>query len=222
MARFNIRLSQVSKAHSEAKPTLCFTLLSAALGHCQLLGYHREKTYSKFSAIQAKRIRRVFWTLYIFDRNLSLLFGRGPLIQDSEIDAGCPTISSDPGLKSWDESFLSFIELARIHGQTYQQLYSVEASICSSTTRLQNANELMAALERWKARLDAVSVEIIADKLYVLTNIHVRWTQLMLTIQPSSISHGNIGSSRISRRSPYKPRPLQQRPKPAVLNTYAV
>lgn len=154
-----LRFHKAINAHSKAKPTLCSTLLSAALSHCQLLGYHREKAYSKHSAIQAKRIRRVFWTLYVFDKNISLLFGRGPLIRDSEIDARYPEISSDPKLKPWDESFREFIELAKIHGQTYERLYSVEAYRSSSTAKLQSANELITALEGWKARLDAVSLE---------------------------------------------------------------
>lgn len=151
-------LPQVIKAHSEAKPTLCCTLLSAALSQCHLLGYHREKTYPKRSVIEAKRIRRLFWTLYIFDNNMSLLFGRGSYIKDTEVDASYPDISTDPGLKPWDESFLQFIDLASLHGQTYRRLYSVEASKVTSAVKLQSAKELITLLEEWKARLDSAGL----------------------------------------------------------------
>lgn len=147
---------QVIKAHSEAKPSLCFNLLSAAISHCHLLGLHREKTYSNRATSDNRRIRRVFWTLYIFDKNTSLLFGRSSLIQDPEVDVSYPEVSSQEGMKPWDESFLKFIELARLHGQTYQDLFSIKALADTVTARSLCAHALTMAMATWKAELDSV------------------------------------------------------------------
>lgn len=88
------------------------------------MGYHREATYRKMKADEASNSRRLFWTTYVFDNNVSFLIGRASRIRDFEIDTEHPTASKDPSLRPWDESFILGIKLASIQGQIYTSLYS--------------------------------------------------------------------------------------------------
>lgn len=74
---------------------------------------------------QEDSTRRLFWTIYVFDKKISFLLGRSSHMQDSEIDSEPPVASTDLNLQPWDECFLPGIKLARIHGQIHNDLYSV-------------------------------------------------------------------------------------------------
>ena len=133
------------------------------MSHCQLRGYHREKTFDALPKLQAERCRRIFWTLYTIDKNVSLLVGRGPVLQDLDVDTSHPEVSSTEGLRPWDTSFCKFIELARIQGQIFARLYSSEAYKIPWQRRRQSAGELIAAVETWKVELDSVSMSNIEN-----------------------------------------------------------
>lgn len=157
-------------AHSKASWFLCSTLLSAALNHCQLLGYHRETTYTKKSVSESRNTRRVFWTLYIFDRSISLLFGRSPRLNDADIDTRWLEPAPNPGANPWDRSFVAFIQLAKLQGQIYGQLYSAEASKYQLAKKIQHVDHFSALLDRWKHDLNNVERSIPTSPRMLLTD----------------------------------------------------
>ncbi|KAH7120555.1 hypothetical protein EDB81DRAFT_814401 [Dactylonectria macrodidyma] len=146
----------VIKAQSECKPQLCCTLISAAASHCQMLGYHREMTYRSDNGKTAEQKRRIFWSLYVFDKNMSLLLGRASSMQDSEIDAEYPSLSKDPSQIPWDQWFVMAILLAKEQGRIYQTQYSAAALKTPVTTRDLHINELHMSLQKWRADLDQI------------------------------------------------------------------
>ncbi|KAJ5115389.1 hypothetical protein NUU61_001148 [Penicillium alfredii] len=117
----------ILKAQDEAKPLLGCHLVATAARHCQMLGYHRESTYLKSDERDAENKRRLFWTIYVFDKNMSLILGRTSYIQDFDIDVRLPTPSSDPAIRPWDEIALPVIRLAGVQGEIYDKHYSARA-----------------------------------------------------------------------------------------------
>ncbi|KAM5358346.1 hypothetical protein ACJZ2D_015362 [Fusarium nematophilum] len=146
----------VVKAQSETRPMLCCTLLASAASHCQMLGYHRESTYQRDRSGRVDAKRRLFWTLYVFDKNVSLLLGHASKFQDFDIDAQYPALSADPGQRPWDEWFHLAIRLAKVQGQIYNGLYSAGALRTTPTERKQCTESLALEMNKWRADLDAL------------------------------------------------------------------
>lgn len=94
--------------------------------------------------------RRVFWSVYVFDKTLSLLLGRASVLQDLDIDTQYPAISTDPARRPWDENFIMAIRMAQLQGQVYDQLYSPIALRASVEHRAQTTNELASTMTSWR------------------------------------------------------------------------
>lgn len=122
-----------------------------------MLGYHREMTYRSDTRRIAEQKRRIFWSLYIFDKNMSLLLGRASNIQDSEIDVQYPSLSTDPAQLPWDRWYLMAILLAKEQGRIYETQYSAAALKTSTAAREHHINELSVALQQWRTNLEQVS-----------------------------------------------------------------
>ncbi|EHK23086.1 uncharacterized protein TRIVIDRAFT_149792, partial [Trichoderma virens Gv29-8] len=185
----------VIKAHSEAKSFVCSTLLSIAISHCQLLGYHREVTYSNISPVESNNMRRVFWTLYVFDQNISLLFGRPPKLHDSDIDTELPAIANSFSARPWDESFIAFINLARLHSQIYRGLYSIQASKQAQSIKIQLADSLSAALRQWRFDVDSIDARQ-ADHAEIFELSKGHWKLIYLSTETLILRAPSTGDAR--------------------------
>lgn len=102
-------------------------------------------------------MRRVFWYIFVTDKNMSLLQGRPSYLQDSEVDAWFPRISPDAAFRGWDELFILGIKLAKLQGQIYDQLYSAAARHASRAQQDQAVNKLSDKVQSWYADLGKVS-----------------------------------------------------------------
>lgn len=78
---------------------------------------------------------------------MSLSLGRASSFNDWDIDVKMFQISKDPAIRPWGMGAVIFIELARIQGQMYEQLYSISASSQSSTERLKVIDVLSRSLD---------------------------------------------------------------------------
>ncbi|KAF5865898.1 hypothetical protein ETB97_001966 [Aspergillus alliaceus] len=137
------------QAQDATKPLLCCTFISAAASHCQMLGYHREVVYRNDQTGNSENMRRLFWTTYVFEKHMSLYFGRASNMQDFDIDAQYPAISNDLAIRPWDESFVMGIRLAKIQGEIYDSLYSAKASQASHPERMKRVHQLAADIQQW-------------------------------------------------------------------------
>ncbi|KAJ8132513.1 hypothetical protein O1611_g1108 [Lasiodiplodia mahajangana] len=146
----------VLKAQNEAKLFLACTLASAAASHCYILGYHREKLYQGDRTEVSHTKRRLFWSLYVFDKNMSLLLGRSSSFQDIEIDAQYPPLSADQGRKPWDEWFHLAIRLSKVQGQIYDRLYSVVGMQTEASERRHHIESLELVLHHWRTDLEQI------------------------------------------------------------------
>lgn len=145
-----------TKAQDEAKPFLCYTLISTAVSHCQMLGYHREVTYRNDRTGNSENARRLFWTAYTFEKHISLLFGHASSMLNFDIDARYPALSTDPAVRPWDESFIMGIKLADMQGQIYDKLYSTAALRTPFSERAQYVQHLTTAMDQWRTELQKI------------------------------------------------------------------
>lgn len=144
---------KILKAQAEAKLLLCSSLIAAAASHCQMLGYHSEMSYRNDQPRKSNDKRRVFWILYVFDKSFSLLLGHASKIQDFEVDVQYPPLSTDPGVRPWEDIFILYVRMARIQGQIYSRLYSPAGVKAQQSERLQCISDLKAAMEQWRVDL---------------------------------------------------------------------
>ena len=139
---------QIIKAQDDANPLLCCHRVSAAARHCQMLGFHRESTYQKWHTEDSDSKRRIFWLVYAFDKNMSLMLGRPSYMQDFDIDVPYPELSSDPAIRPWDEAFTFTVRLSQIEGEIFNMLYSAAAKKISQFERLARIERLEVDLQK--------------------------------------------------------------------------
>lgn len=154
------------KSQGEAKPYLYRRLVSAAVAHCEALGYHIESTYRVVPTIKSENMRRLFWTVYTFDKNMSLVLGRVSSSQGLGIDTQHPTVSKDSALRAWDESFIMGIRLAELQGRIFVDLYSTASLGRGSRERAQLIDDLAIAMDKWRSEFQQVRFDIL--RLFVL------------------------------------------------------
>lgn len=105
-------------------------------------------------------MRRVFWFIYITDKNMSLLQGRPSYLQDSEVDPWYPRITPDVAFNTWDELFILGINFAKLQGQTYDQLYSAAARDTPRAQQDQAVDRLSDELQSWYTDLCKVGSSV--------------------------------------------------------------
>jgi hypothetical protein len=130
-------------------------LVAAALRLAQAMNLHREPSNSSFTEQEAEKRRRVFWKVYILDKDISLRTGRPFGQDDDDMDVRLP---STTGLDSCNvDLFNCRIALAMIQGQVYKQLYSIRAERQTETERSVAAQGLSSVLAYWRmsAQMDA-------------------------------------------------------------------
>ncbi|KAL2679195.1 hypothetical protein Neosp_009958 [[Neocosmospora] mangrovei] len=151
--RENVMILVIGMVHAQvrAKLPLQWSLTSTAARHCLALGYHREHRVSRLPSAEASSVRRLFWHIYIADKNLSSRLGRTSIIQDLDVDTGLNAVSDEPGRTPWDQAFVSFVEFARIQGKIYDSLYSPAAKKSQPESRVVVAFDLESQLSAWHA-----------------------------------------------------------------------
>ncbi|PTB52853.1 hypothetical protein M431DRAFT_147461 [Trichoderma harzianum CBS 226.95] len=124
-------------------------LVAAALRLAQLMNLHRECSSPGVTESEAEKRRRVFWKVYILDKDISLRTGRPFGQDDDDMDVHLPSKAS-PESGNLD-LFNCRIGLALVQGQVYKQLYSVRVGRQTAAQRAIAAQELSSLLSYWKS-----------------------------------------------------------------------
>ena len=77
-------------------------------------------------------------------------------MQDFDIDARFPALSTDHAIRPWDESFIMGIKLAQIQSQIYDKLYSTAALKTAGCERKQCVNQIATTMQEWEVELRQV------------------------------------------------------------------
>lgn len=194
-----------------ANPQPSFFLISAAARIATTIGMHRRGYSFNLNPIEMEQRRRIFWILYMLDKDMALRAGRPPCINDDDCNVDLPDEDPLDGVgdvplsngKAKFNLFRSMASFAIIESKVYMQLYSAKASKQSDGELLNTIGDLDRELEEWK---DGVPAEFSPDnelsttsqnKIIHVVILHFAYYNCLTTIHRMSIHHG-YWTSRLS------------------------
>ncbi|KAH8884943.1 hypothetical protein GQ53DRAFT_374980 [Thozetella sp. PMI_491] len=135
---------------------------------CISFGLHRRACTSRFG-IRSELDKRLFWTCYILDRDVTFTMGRPPSICDHDIDIQLPldvnedsirpdefrnAMARDPGLPADPPTtltrFIHLVRLKRIGSRIQHTIYRVDRPIDSSENK---EEAFLQQIEDWRERI---------------------------------------------------------------------
>lgn len=125
--------------------------ISSAIKSAQRMGLHISYQQSTLQAPEIEQRKRIFWSAYTIDKDLSLTTGQSPTQDDDDMDVELPSESNSENL----DVFYFRIRLAMIQGQIYKHLCSVRARRQPPAERIVAARKLETMLQSWKANMPA-------------------------------------------------------------------
>jgi hypothetical protein len=196
-----------------ANPQPSYFLIAAAVRIATSIGMHRKGSSFGLNPIEVEQRRRIFWILYVLDKDMALRSGRPPCINDDDCNVELPDedpldgVGDVPLFKSSGRFnlFRSMVKFSIIQSKVYMQLYSARAAKQSDGELLNTIGELDKELEEWK---DSVPAEFGPDnellfegrqsaKVMHIVLLHFAYYNCLTTIHRMSIHHG-YWTSRLS------------------------
>ncbi|KUJ12403.1 uncharacterized protein LY89DRAFT_785771 [Mollisia scopiformis] len=126
------------------------------------LGLHRKSYCPTRSLLRSEMKKRIFWSAYALDRNISVALGRPFCIQDREINVDLPLQLTDQQILEesapeeafapsiYDMStFRHIVRLRQIHSKILRKFYPVNASEQDGTQFQESRDQIRAELEQW-------------------------------------------------------------------------
>ncbi|KAL1648132.1 hypothetical protein SLS58_002459 [Diplodia intermedia] len=146
-------------SHALNRKNTAYTYAGLALRLSLTLGLHRNLTYDKsISAVEVENRRRVWWTVYTFDRMCSSKLGHPVMIRDEDIDTPLP---STDGLSPAEreefldaEQLITTVKLSRITGNILNLIYSIPGAQ-QEINFVRNVHKILNSLKEWDATLPA-------------------------------------------------------------------
>lgn len=147
----------------------CWTTLGQAIRTAQSMGLHVQSQSvimdNSLSLLSMERRSRLWYSMYVLDRLLSLQLGRPPAIHDADCDVPLPSRAGDcdidwengaiPSMtegSSTGDYFLAVISFSKVIGHVLRDLYSPSAGQ-GQQVNLYSTKELDRELTQWKSGL---------------------------------------------------------------------
>ncbi|RDW76111.1 hypothetical protein BP5796_06932 [Coleophoma crateriformis] len=147
-----------------------WTYVGLAMRICIDLGLHR-KVRKERMGLEAEMRKRIFWSCYFLDRQVSIVLGRPFAISDHDIDVPLPlevdeasddindfyraaasTPTSAPAISTSLSSFLHVLRLRRIESSIQHRIYRVDRE-SSQTVSNAEIDYFVEQLEHWKSMI---------------------------------------------------------------------
>lgn len=196
-----------------SNPQPAFFLISAAVRVGNSIGIHRRGNTFGLSESEIEQRRRIFWIIYLVDKDVALRSGRPPCLNDDDCNVELPDENPPDGcgvLPLENGSFNIFRAMARfsvIESKVYMQLYSAKASRQSDGELLQAIGRLDKELEEWRISVPAqirpdddsngLPADLSGGPLVHILLLHFAYYNCLTTIHRMSIHHG-YWSNRLS------------------------
>ncbi|OAL26608.1 hypothetical protein AYO20_10032 [Fonsecaea nubica] len=146
---YSLALNRANSAYVYAGTAL---RLSLTLGL-----HHNVPPNQMFSPIERERRIRVWWTVYIFDRNWSSKLGHPIMIRDDDIDVAMPSMkglsAAEMAEFSEPEHLIANVHLARITGDIMNHIYNKN---CRRQVFVQSVQKILRRLRSWAETLPEV------------------------------------------------------------------
>jgi hypothetical protein len=142
-------------------PETVFTLVGIAARNATALGLHRRLDSFGLSSAELAQRQRVFWIIYIVEKDLSIRIGRPSAIDDDDVDFGAlyehggdelPLSFGEPEDRVDFYPFQSLCSLAIIQSKTFRELYAAKARANTASQRLESISRLDTELQDWKEK----------------------------------------------------------------------
>ena len=188
-----------------ANPQPSFYLIAAAARSATNIGLHRQGRSFRLSSIEAVQRRRVFWIMYMLDKDTALRSGRPPCISDDDCNVELPDEDPLDGVGNLPLSngmanfnlFRAMARLSVIESKVYIQLYSAKAAKQSDGELLNTIGRLDDELEKWKDSLPAEfrpgndQSTTSQNKIMPVVFLHFSYLYCLTTIHRTSSNHGH-------------------------------
>ncbi|KAI1268422.1 fungal-specific transcription factor domain-containing protein [Xylariaceae sp. FL1019] len=207
-------------SHALNRKNTAYTYAGLALRLSVTLGLHRNITYdANFRPIEIENRRRVWWTVYCFDRMCSSKLGHVPMIRDQDIDAPLPSsecLSTDEADDFVDaQQLIANVTLSRITGSILRLIYGATPHRAKDFVR--NVHTVLNSLKQWESELP---IDLKLDhnrfpsyKSRSVASLRLHFNQcIILTTRPILLHVFNHQSRSVhtpgSTRSGHDPKPL--------------
>ncbi|KAH6663702.1 fungal-specific transcription factor domain-containing protein [Halenospora varia] len=158
-------------------PRSSFSILGAATKTAQAIGLHREPD-GRYTAEDAEERKRVWWTIYTWDRFATIIYGRPLGINDRDCNVSMPSDFTE------DIRFDSSIRSTGVCLSTYQtqlnMIYQIASPVLENMFRIRTSNDLQRrsqlllmicavdeSLQRWQNELP---VHLSYDRIEDISN----------------------------------------------------
>ncbi|KAH6677710.1 fungal-specific transcription factor domain-containing protein [Halenospora varia] len=161
-----------------------WTYIGLAMRSCIDLGLHRRTLAKRYPLLEVEIRKRIFWTCYSLDRQISIILGRPFAISDKDIDAELPLDVNEsvldfttleaalalsnttppnqaPVVSTSLSCFIHICRLRKIESQIQQSIYRVDEKIGISETEV---DSFIQQLEEWKENIPRDARQHNADK----------------------------------------------------------
>lgn len=155
-----LALAMIFYTTSDPKPATVLIATAVRLAHTLRLNT-LQRTNDMSPDIISQR-QRIFWILYIYDRDIALRLAQPAMLNESDIDLELPEEKSPDGvgnLFAGNGTSINFfrkrVQFAWIQGKVYEWVFSVRAEKLSLSTREEHIKRLERAMDQWYASLPA-------------------------------------------------------------------
>lgn len=151
---------------SQCKATMAWTYISTASRMSQAMGLHRTASQAEQELNpEARQHTKVFWAMFILEKNLSLQLGRSSTLRDHDITISLKhvrtvyQVGGSLGVLS-----PKWLQVSQIEGRVYDEIYSPDALQQSPRQRdaramklVADMNEIINSSSHYEVCLDASS-----------------------------------------------------------------
>ncbi|KAK5031252.1 hypothetical protein LTS07_004987 [Exophiala sideris] len=146
---------------TQMHPEGAFLLIGIAARVSSSLGLHRHLEGFGLSESESYQRQRVFWILYVIDKDMSIRIGRPSAIDDDDAEIeivsqpsqGEISIPTSTGERGNFYPFQSLCSLALIQSRIFHELYAAKARNNTTAERLESISKLDAELHDWKEQI---------------------------------------------------------------------
>uniref|UniRef100_L2FKG5 C6 transcription factor n=2 Tax=Colletotrichum fructicola (strain Nara gc5) TaxID=1213859 RepID=L2FKG5_COLFN len=165
---------------------MAWTYISTASRMSQAMGLHRIASQQDHSFDSETRQKsKLFWAMFILEKNLSLQLGRSSTLRDHDITVPLRAIKMGYQIGgSLGVLSPKWLRISQIEGRVYDEIYSPEALHQGSNTRNSRARGLIADMKEIINDTDPYESEFLQERRRVLGN-----TIDDILIQCDKISH---------------------------------
>ncbi|KIW04654.1 uncharacterized protein PV09_04398 [Verruconis gallopava] len=197
--------------HNVGERNASWMLLGCASRMAIALGMHREGANVGFDELEQNIRKQIWWTVYVFERNLCIILGRPSAIEESEVTITFPEEAIESSICLPRLTAVT-VELTRLAFRAKQQIYNASEvrSPSDGDALTASAQLLLHELQLWHDRLPShlrvgrSAVHIQQRRAVLLLNILYHHVRALVT-RPFLISRVNKQIDMVEQQDAAKP-----------------